>query len=66
VARHRARTGKPPANLLALVASGELKAVPREPHGGKYVLDADGHPSSTASRRLKLTHKDDRWGMEVH
>ena len=66
IAQHRARTRKPPANLAALVAAGDLKALPREPHGGKYALDAAGQPYSTASRRLKLTHKDDRWGMEVH
>ena len=66
VARHIARTGKPPGSLAALVAAGDLHGLPREPHGGKYVLDAAGQPSSTASRRLKLTHRDDRWGMEVH
>jgi hypothetical protein len=54
IARYRRRTGAAPPSLEALVRSGDLPRVPREPHGGRYQLDAKGEPSSTAAQRLRI------------
>jgi tetratricopeptide (TPR) repeat protein len=48
VARFRERHGAPPARLQELVAAGEIPAVPEEPFGGSYRIDADGVVHSTA------------------
>jgi hypothetical protein len=54
VARYSARTGHAPDSLVALVKAGDLTGVPREPHGGHYVLGAGGEARSTAKERLRL------------
>lgn len=65
VAKFRERTGKPPPSLQALVDASDLPAIPREPHGGRYLLGPDGAPRSSAAQRLKLRKNDTRWGLEV-
>jgi len=65
VARHRQRQGTAPRSVQALVESGDLPAVPREPHGGRYELLPDGEPRSTAAARLRLRREGSRSGMEV-
>lgn len=52
--RYRERTGKPPPSVAALVESGDLRAVPAEPHGGRYVIRPDGEAASTAAPRLRV------------
>ena len=62
--RYREIHGLPPRSVHALVVAGLLKAVPREPHGGHYVIEADGTARSTAAERLRaygLTHS-----FEIH
>ncbi len=54
IARYRRRTGAAPSSLKALVRGGDLPTLPREPHGGRYQLDAKGQPSSTAGQRLRI------------
>src|SRR5690349_107999 len=64
VQRYREAHGVPPHGLHALVGAGLLPAMPREPHGGRYVIDADGTPRSTAAERLRaygLAHR-----FEIH
>ena len=66
VARYRQRTGASPATLEALVQSRDLSAVPREPHGGRYQLDRNGEPRSTAAQRLRIRgRRDTTAGLEV-
>jgi tetratricopeptide (TPR) repeat protein len=48
VARYRAVRGVPPAHLEDLVAAGEIAAIPEEPFGGRYTVDAQGVVHSTA------------------
>ena len=50
--RYREIKGVPPASMRALVAAGLLSGIPREPHGGDYVLEGDGRARSTAADRL--------------
>jgi hypothetical protein len=52
--RYRERAGRTPASLQELVRTGDLAAVPREPHGGRYELDASGEPRSTVAERLRI------------
>lgn len=52
-ARYAARTGQRAASIAALVRAGELAGVPREPHGGQYVLE-DGEARSTVKERLRI------------
>jgi tetratricopeptide (TPR) repeat protein len=47
VAEYRARTGQPPRLLAELVAAGLLPAIPAEPYGGEYTVDALGVVHST-------------------
>ena len=56
--------GAPPPSLRALVAAGFLSHEPREPHGGRYVLDAEGRGRSTAAERLTVYGGSAR--LEVH
>ena len=42
VAIYNKRQGQPPPSLQALVAAGFLRALPRDPSGKPYILDADG------------------------
>lgn len=49
-----------PAVLADLVSSGMLKAIPEEPYGGAYVLDANGEvSSSTHSERMRAYRASD-------
>ncbi len=52
-ARYAARRGQHAASIAALVRAGELAGVPREPHGGQYVLE-DGEARSTVKERLRI------------
>lgn len=54
IAQYKQRTGAPPRHLDELVASGDLRRLPREPHGGRYELDPSGEPRSTAAKRLRI------------
>jgi hypothetical protein len=49
VARFRDSRGRAPDALEELVAAGEIEAVPEEPFGGRYFLDADGVVHSSAN-----------------
>lgn len=65
--RYRARTGRLPASPRELVAAGDLKELPREPHGGRYSLDATGQAHSSASQRLRVRgRRGTTSGLEVH
>ncbi|HEX9191623.1 MAG TPA: hypothetical protein VF847_05965, partial [Candidatus Deferrimicrobiaceae bacterium] len=55
VAAFRVRTGTPPSSLEDLVAAGLLRGIPREPGGGRYLLEPDGTVRSSRYReRLKV------------
>lgn len=55
VENYRRVTGTYPRTLQALVASGMIRAVPREPNGGAYLLGPDGQVrSNKVSRRLRV------------
>ena len=55
VASYRAKLGRKPATLDHLAQGGVLVGIPREPHGGAYVLLPDGTVrSDKVSRRLKV------------
>ena len=64
VRRYRELKGTLPRSLHALVAAGLLPEVPREPHGGEYVLESDGTTRSTAASRLRAYGLNTRF--EVH
>lgn len=64
--RYKARTGGAPPSLQALQRSGDLGRIPREPHGGRYQLDKNGEPRSTAAERLRIRgRRDTTAGLEV-
>lgn len=46
VERYRQRQGSAPQSLQQLLAAGMLRALPRDPFGGAYVIDANGHPQA--------------------
>jgi predicted Zn-dependent protease len=48
VQRYKEREGKLPVTIEQLVQSGDLAAVPVDPFGGIFSLDADGRPVSTS------------------
>jgi hypothetical protein len=52
--RYAARTGQHASSVAALVRAGELSGVPREPHGGHYLLDEGRQARSTAKARLRI------------
>ncbi len=52
--RYAARTGQHAPSVAALVRAGELPGLPREPHGGHYLLDEGGQARSTAKARLRI------------
>jgi hypothetical protein len=54
VKRYVQREGKPPPTVAELVRSGDLPSMPREPHGGNYVLGPNGEARSTAAQRLRI------------
>jgi len=51
--RYREARGVVPRSVQALVGAGFLPAAPREPHGGRYLIAADGSASSSAAERLR-------------
>ncbi|RKG92242.1 pilus assembly protein PilG [Corallococcus terminator] len=55
IARYRAREGRLPDTLPALVSAGDLRQLPPDPMGGEFFLGQDGRAYSNASRfRLEL------------
>lgn len=55
IARYRAREGRLPDTLPALVTAGDLRRLPADPLGGEFFLGEDGRAYSNASRfRLEL------------
>jgi hypothetical protein len=42
VALYNSRQGRPPRSFQALVAAGYLRALPRDPSGAPYIIDAGG------------------------
>jgi hypothetical protein len=62
--RYREIRGAPAQSVRALLAAGLLPAVPREPHGGHYVLEGDGTARSTAAERLRAYGLNQR--LEIH
>ncbi len=58
VGEFRRRTGGPPSALSDLVGAGLIAEMPREPHGGRYVLLPGGTVASDRmARRLKVFKK---------
>ena len=58
VASYREKTGAVPARLTDLVAAGILSRIPAEPHGGKYILEAEGKVrSDKVAQRLQVFRK---------
>lgn len=54
----REKTGRRPADLAELVASGVLARLPREPHGGRYLMEPSGEiRSDRAAGRLRVFRK---------
>ena len=62
--RYREVRGVPARSVQALATAGFLPEVPREPHGGRYVLESDGIARSTAAERLRAYGLDMRF--EIH
>src|SRR5207237_440702 len=62
--RYREEKGVLPRSVHALAAAGFLPAAPREPHGGRYVLEGDGSARSTATERLHAYGLETRF--EIH
>lgn len=52
--RYAAHTGQQATSVAALVRAGELPAIPREPHGGGYLLNENGEARSSVRRRLRI------------
>jgi alkylation response protein AidB-like acyl-CoA dehydrogenase len=46
--RYLAERGHAPEHIDALVAAGYLAALPVDPYGGRFYLDADGRVASTS------------------
>jgi len=66
IQRYRQRTGHPPVSLQALAAAGDLRSIPSEPHGGRYLIDPSGEVRSTAAPRLRIRGRMGTMaGMEV-
>jgi hypothetical protein len=61
VQRYTARTGERPQTFEALIQAGDLAALPVEPFGGAYRLDAERGTvvSTTQLNRLRLHHAPD-------
>jgi len=51
--RYRQARGSWPPSVQALLATGYLSSLPREPHGGRYLIEPDGSARSTAAERLR-------------
>jgi hypothetical protein len=61
VQRYRARTGRGPESFDELIHAGDLAALPVEPFGGAYRLDAEHGTvvSTTHQTRMRLHHAPD-------
>jgi hypothetical protein len=61
VQRYMARMGQRPQTFEALIQTGDLAALPVEPFGGAYRLDAERGTvvSTTHPNRLRLHHAPD-------
>jgi len=55
VALYNSRQERPARSFQALVAAGYLRALPRDPSGKPYVLDADGHVRLNPRSSVDLT-----------
>jgi len=60
VRRYRTQTGELPPNLQALVQAGMLSAIPPEPFGGRYTIDATTGAIKTNSGHLPLRLRESR------
>lgn len=58
VGAFRERHGRPPARLEALVAEGLLPALPEDPFGGRFTVDAAGVVGSTGQGGYRLKPKE--------
>lgn len=58
VEAYRQGTGRLPASIAELVEAGVIREVPREPHGGSYLLSIDGKVrSDRVGGRMKVFRK---------
>jgi hypothetical protein len=58
VEEYRRRTGRLPESFTDLAASGLIRAVPREPNGGRYLMSSDGGiRSDRVGTRMKVFRK---------
>jgi hypothetical protein len=53
-ARYATRTGQHATSVAALLRTGELRGMLREPHGGEYLLDEHGEARSSVRDRLRI------------
>jgi len=60
VRRYRTQTGKYPPSLQVLVKAGVLDAIPAEPFGGRYTIDAATGAVGTTSGHLPLRLRESR------
>ncbi len=49
VARFKSKTGRLPRSLQALVQSGTIQAIPKDPYGGEFYLAGDGSIKTTSN-----------------
>jgi hypothetical protein len=56
VATFTERSGRKPAALDELVEAGIIRALPRDPYGGRFYLDADGAVKTTSELRFGNRH----------
>lgn len=58
VQEYRSRVGKTPESLSDVVRAGIIGSVPREPNGGRYLVEPDGTVrSDRVAGRMKVFHK---------
>lgn len=66
VDRYLQTTGRPPGSLTDLIVAGQLRAIPVEPHGGRYLIGPNGRPRSSAAERLTIrSRRGTTAGLEV-
>ncbi len=56
VAAYRSAKGHTPASLDELVAAGFIQAVPHDPFGGRFEVDAEGKVASSTGKKPGTTH----------
>ena len=55
IARYKAREGRLPTTVAALVSAGELRELPADPLGGQFFVGEDGRAYSSAAKfRLEV------------